>query len=146
MNYLSDERKHDLLMRSIKILDIGYIASLYFVIAMIYCIFVDRIFRNFDAEEEDKKSLGRVIAESILYMWFIGVSIYIVRNLMEFVPFPLNGYHGFMHLRVKELGNATVFTTLVMMYDTYFRSKLAYLFARIQKEYYPKINILQEKI
>ena len=132
---LSEDTKHDILMRSIKIIDIGYLAVIYFILAIIYCLATDKILGNFDAKVEDVKSIPRIVGESILHIWIIGVSIYIIRNVVELVPFPLNGYHGFVHGRVKELSNAVVFSTVVMTYQFYFRDRLDYLFTRIKTEY-----------
>jgi hypothetical protein len=124
--------EEEIVIRSIKILDIGYIAAIYFLFALVICMQIDKYMGTFDQKEEDKKSLARVIANTVLYMWLIGVVIYIVRNLAELIPFPLDGVYGFKHSKVKELGNATVFVFIFMQYQLFFKNRLTYLFTRIQ--------------
>ncbi len=44
----------------------------------------------------------------------------------QFIPFPLNGYQGFDHLRVKEVGSAGVFSLAFLMYVYYlYKTKLS---------------------
>ena len=122
--------KHDVLMRSIKILDIGYITVIYFVFAMVCCILIDKIMGKYDEEIDKNKKTWRLWIEAILYMWFIGVLVYIVRNIVELIPFPLDGYQGFQHMRVKELGNASVFVFIVMTYQFYLKGRLNVLYIK----------------
>jgi uncharacterized membrane protein HdeD (DUF308 family) len=120
-------------MRSIKILDIGYITVIYVVFSIVIASFVDNIIGKFDEKKESKKPIWRILIEMILAIWFYGVLIYIVRNLVELIPFPLNGYEGFEHKRVKELGNATVFTFTFLIFCDYFKSKISFFYNTISK-------------
>jgi hypothetical protein len=130
MNNQPYDFKHDALMRSIKILDIGYIAAIYFVFAMVCCILIDKFMGKYNEEVEKKKSVWRIWGDTILHMWFIGVLIYIVRNIVELIPFPLDGYQGFQHKKVKELGNAAVFTFILMSYQFYLKGRLNVLYVK----------------
>jgi len=125
--------ENDVLMRSIKILDIGYITVIYVVFSIVIASFVDNIIGKFDEKKESKKPIWRILIEMILAIWFYGVLIYIVRNLVELIPFPLNGYEGFEHKRVKELGNATVFTFTFLIFCDYFKSKISFFYNIISK-------------
>jgi len=125
--------ENDVLMRSIKILDIGYITVIYVVFSIVIASFVDNIIGKFDEKKESKKPIWRILIEMILAIWFYGVLIYIVRNLVELIPFPLNGYEGFEHKRVKELGNATVFTFTFLIFCDYFKSKISFFYNTISK-------------
>lgn len=131
----TSELKREIVVRSIKLLDIGYITIIYFIAALISCILMDKFFGEFDQAKEEKKNLTQIITELLVYMWFLGIVMYIVRNLVELVPFPLEGIYGFQHKRVKELGNAYVFVFILMTYQFYFRNRLNYLFTRIKTEY-----------
>jgi len=122
--------KHDILMRSIKMLDIGYIAAIYFVFAMVCCILIDKFMGKYDEEIDKRKPVWRIWVDTVLHMWLIGVLIYIVRNVVELIPFPLDGYQGFQHKKVKELGNAAVFTFIVMTYQFYLKGRLNILYSK----------------
>jgi len=120
--------ENDVLMRSIKILDIGYITVIYVVFSIVIALIVDDVIGKFDEKKESKKPIWRIYIEMILSIWFYGVLIYIVRNLVELIPFPLDGYEGFEHKRVKELGNATVFTFTFLVFCDYFKNKIAFFY------------------
>lgn len=118
----------ELLFRTIKITDIGYITVLYFFSAFFLSTWVDyRLLGKFDPRAADKKTVGRLLAECLLHVYLIGALIYIARNLIELIPSPLDGIAGFEHRRVKELGNAAVFTFIFLLFQRHLREKLLYI-------------------
>lgn len=123
--------KKELIVRSIKILDIGYITSIYFLLGIILAKMCDKKLGKFDEKKAEKKSISQHIIELILYLWFIGVVIYIVRNLVPLIPFPLEGVYGFKHLNVKEVTSAAVFTISFMYFQVYYQNKIKYIFSKI---------------
>jgi starvation-inducible DNA-binding protein len=42
--------------------------------------------------------------------------------LVPLIPFPLDGYYGFKHLKVKELTSATFFTISFMYFQVYYQN------------------------
>lgn len=125
--------KDDIILRSIKIIDIGYIAVIYFTLAFFISGSIDKWLGKFDkkSEETARKSTLRLAAEVILHIWCIGVIVYIARNVVEHIPFPLDGLRGFEHKRVKELSNAAVFTFIMLFFQKHLRNKLEYLYERV---------------
>ena len=121
----------DLSIRGIKILDIGFIASMYFIIGVIASKLFDKLFGSFDPKKEQKKQIIQITLELIGMIWLIGASTYIVRNLTELIPSPFDGIFGFKHSKVKELATASVYTLIVMGYAYHFRAKLEYFNKRI---------------
>ena len=128
MRNKSQTLSNDILMRSIKIFDMGYITILYVTLSLLCAISVDKIFGEFDEKIEVEKPLWRLTVEFILTIWLYGVLIYVVRNLIELVPFPLDGYHGFSHKRVKELNSAMVFTFTFVLFSKYLKAKLDFYY------------------
>jgi hypothetical protein len=125
MNY-----KKEIIIRSIKIVDIGYITIIYFILGLILAKLCDKYLGNFDINKEKKKPILRSIFELCLYLWFIGVIIYVVRNIVPLIPFPLDGVYGFEHLRVKEVTSATVFTISFIYFQKYYQDKIKYIFSK----------------
>lgn len=121
----------ELVIRSIKVVDIGYIAVIYFCLAFFLSALYDKVLGKFDTLAADKKSTITLFAEVIVHIWCIGITVYIVRNLVELIPFPLNGVYGFEHKRVKELSNAAVFTFILLFFQKHLREKLDYLYVRV---------------
>ena len=128
MSNKSQSLSNDMLMRSIKIFDIGYITVLYISLSLVCSMTLDKVMGEFDEKIEAKKPLWRLTLEFILTVWLYGVLIYVVRNLIELVPFPLDGYQGFSHKKVKELDSAMVFTFTFVLFSKYLKSKLDFYY------------------
>jgi hypothetical protein len=123
--------KEDLIIRTIKIVDIGYITILYFILGFIISIFFNRMYEKYVDLVNDYKSNIRLTLELLLHIWLMGVTVYFARNLIEKIPSPLDNIAGFSHKRVKELHSATVFTLVFFFSQTYMREKMGYLYKRL---------------
>jgi hypothetical protein len=121
----------DLIIRSIKMVDIGYITVLYFLFAFLLIIPFNEIYEKLVTLDNEYKSTEQIFVELILHIWFLGIAVYIARNLIEKIPFPLDGYRGFKHDKVKELHSATVFTLIFFYFQTHMRDKIGYLYKRV---------------
>lgn len=123
--------KQDILMRSIKIIDIGYITVIYIAFSFFFAMVTDKIMGKFDEIKEATKPIWQLTLELIISVWLYGVLIYVVRNLVGFVPFPLDGYKGFEHDKVKELKSAMVFTFTYLLFSNYLKNKLSYYYVSV---------------
>jgi hypothetical protein len=119
---------NDILMRSIKIIDIGYITVLYIAFSLFCAKITDKVMGKFDEKKELKKSKFRLTIELIIAVWLYGVLIYVVRNIVEIIPFPLDNFHGFSHKKVKELNSAMVFTFTFVLFSSYLKHKLSFYY------------------
>ena len=125
--------KDEVIIRGIKIIDIGYITAIYFILAMITAMILDTLFGRYNTRKADKEPFWRVLIEAICYFWLVGVLAYIARNVAELIPFPLDGVHGFKHKMVKELSVGAIFTTVLMFYSNNLQDRLRYLYSRAMK-------------
>lgn len=123
----------DIVVRSIKMIDIGYITIIYFILAYVIAITIDTWLGPFNQTKNDKKSIFRIGCELIFQMWCFGMLTYVARNIVELIPFPLNGIYGFQHRRVKELGSAAVFSVILVWNSHNFVAKMGYLYTRVTK-------------
>lgn len=122
----------DVIVRSVKIVDITYITLIYFTFGYIFAMSMDRYYGQLDFNEEKKKSTLRLLVEICLNFAIIGISSYIARNLTEVIPFPLDGIKGFNHKLVKELHNvAPIYMYIVMFYQENLKTKMMYVKNRI---------------
>jgi hypothetical protein len=117
--------------RSVKIIDIAYVASIYLTLGATLSIFIDRKLGKFDPKDADEKHISRLYGEVLLHFVSIGILMYVVRNTVEWIPFPLNGVYGYDHMRLNELRNAGLFGVIFFLFQNNLREKLVYLSKRI---------------
>ena len=125
VNYYQKE----FVVRGIKILDIGYITAVYFALGLVCATIFDNYLGKFDEKKENKKTLLRSTLELLLHLWITGVIIYIVRNIIPMIPFPLEGIYGFEHRRVKEVSSAGMFAVAFLLFQKYYQAQVKYVVA-----------------
>jgi hypothetical protein len=117
----------------VKLLGISFVTTLYFSLGFLAAKGLDFFLKDFDEKAESKKPTWQVFLEIIVRLCGLGILIYIARNLVERIPFPLNGVAGFEYLRLKELHSEFIFTIPLFIFHENFISKLKSLYNRLQK-------------
>ena len=130
-NYIDNFYIKEFIIRTIKIIDIGYITFIYFILAFFISVNLDNLYGKFDKKNEDTKNTVLILLEIIAQIWFLGVIIYIFRNIVELIPYPLDGILGFDHKRVKELHTASIFSVILILFQKQLQEKLQYFYNRI---------------
>ena len=95
--------------RLIKMLDIGYVTLIYFLLAIVIAVLMDKLYGVYNEKDESKKSTLRKTFDLVGMIWINGLIIYIARNLVPLIPSPFNNINGFKHSNLKELKSAYVF-------------------------------------
>ena len=116
----------NLLIRSIKMVDIVYISIIYVFLAFYISLFLDKyaypMFTN-DEKALKSKSTATLILEMAVIAGFIGIIIYLVRNLIHLIPFPLDGVSGYVHLRTKEVSQSGLFAACMIFFSGAFHRR-----------------------
>jgi hypothetical protein len=120
----------EIVIRFIKMLDIGYITVIYFIFAVLVAKIFNYFLGKYDPEIDKEKSSFIIGVELCAIIWLIGVSTYIIRNIVEIIPSPFDGVFDFHHKRVKELGSAAVYTLILYQCFFFFRGKLSTFLSR----------------
>ena len=123
--------KDELIIRGIKLVDIAYITAIYFFIGMGSAKLMDKIYGQYNKEEYENKSLTNLVLDIILHLSLAGIVIYFARNIVELIPFPLDGVHGFQHKRMKELGSASTFVFAFIFFQNNLQGKLKLLYSKV---------------
>jgi hypothetical protein len=119
--------KNEAVIRSIKMLDIGILTVLYFTFGYIFSWLINKIYYNFDPNTAPIKFL--VFLEVCAQIFVIGILVYIIRNLIGLIPFPLEGIYGYQHSRVRELTSGGIAITFGLFYaQENIKEKLNYIF------------------
>lgn len=114
--------------RLIKIIDLGFIITIYGIGGLFCAKGLDNLYGNFDIEKEKKKSKIRVIFEMIGMLWLAGIVIYLFRNLMRIIPSPFHKLYGFDHNKVKELESMFIFTYVLFYFQKSLKAKMEYVY------------------
>jgi hypothetical protein len=120
----------DFLIRTNKMIDIGYITTIYFILGAIVANMITKFQTEFNNKEEDKRTVIKSSLSLILLIWTNGVLIYFARNFVELIPYPFDSFFGFHHSKVKELGAATAFTFVLLYYQPNLNKMMKYLTVR----------------
>jgi len=123
----------ELVIRSIKIFDMGYATVIYILAAIIIVSLLNKYSGVYNKQEEEKKSTKRLFWDVILRTWIIAVLAYFVRNLFQMIPFPLEGVYGFEHLKVKEVVNSSLFVSFMVIFDSHLQHRVKVLKERLTK-------------
>jgi len=120
----------DFLIRGNKMIDIGFITTIYFILGAIVANLITNFQTEFNNKEEDKRTVINSTLRLVLLIWTNGVLIYFARNLVELIPYPFDTFFGFHHNKVKELGAATAFTFVLLYYQPNLNKMMKYLSVR----------------
>ncbi len=124
---MNNNIKKEVIIRSIKILDIAYIFSVYAISGFFFSLLLDKIFPIYDEKKYKTYSKTKIIAEICLQFAAIGIIVYMIKNLFELVPFPFEGVYGYEHKKVKELDTALPLTYTILYFQKSLKDKLMYL-------------------
>lgn len=131
----SQTLKEDIIVRLIKILNMGYTNVIYIIPAIFVATLLDKnVYNNIhigEIKKDEDKTIIALLIELIIIITINGIVAYVLRNILQKMPFPFEGSYGFDHMKIMEVKNGVVIT-LILMY-----------FAPIIVK---KINILQQKI
>jgi hypothetical protein len=122
--------------RIIKILDIGYVTLIYFLLAIYCAVLMDKLYGEYNEKDERNKSTFRKTMDLVGMIWLNGIIIYVARNVVPLIPSPFNNINGFSHSRLKELKSAYVFDfvliytqkTLVKRMEIFFDTVKSHIF------------------
>lgn len=115
----------------VKILDIGFVTCIYFILGTALAILIDRHLGKFDDARASQKTILRLLCELMVHIYLVGIAVYAARNLVPLLPSPYEGLVGFQHARLKELNSATVFTTVCVVFQRHLREKILHVHARL---------------
>ena len=117
--------KKEIIIRSLKIIDIFYATFIYILGAFIFSFFLDKyMFREFNKEKENNKSLLILVLEVCGIVGFSSIISYLYRNFAHAFLFPFEGFYGFSHYKVEEVTSTGIFTAYILFFNDYLDKKL----------------------
>ena len=130
--------KEDLIIRGIKLLDIGYITTIYVLGGVYVASFLDNYVYphiNFNKNiPDEKKKTEQILIELIICLIIMAISSYILRNILQKIPFPLDKKFGFEHMKVKEVQTGNILFIVLLLFSKSIKTKIYLLQSRIEKK------------
>ena len=123
--------KKELTIRSIKILDLGYTSIIYIIPTFYVSIILNKyLFPKINLNKEipdEEKTTEDLLIELCLCVALIGITSYILRNVLQLIPFPLQGVNGYDHMKVKEVMSGQWITLVLFRFSTHMINRLVIL-------------------
>jgi hypothetical protein len=115
--------------RTVKMFDIAYISTLYFLAAFAIAKRLDDLFIKIFGEIDNKNPPSQIIIilEVITQISITSIISYLARNIIQLLPSPFHDVYGLDHLRVKEVAGGAILTTYLFFYQKSLQNKLVYL-------------------
>lgn len=128
--------KHEVSIRTIKMIDIGYLFITASVVGYISARILSHIFK-FDKTKYEKNTKGKIklALEILIEMGIIGIVIYVSRQFIQALPFAFDGYKGwnppigflgFKHKKLSEYTNPYPIAFFIILFQDSLRQKIAY--------------------
>ncbi len=126
-----------------KVTDIGLVSFYYMsftITASILLQLLTRVYDKYTApkEGEEAKSTLRLFLEIVANIFFIAVAFWVARNVIERVPFPLDGLGGYRHARLSTETISQIGTLALILFQTSLMEKIKVfndrLFAKAQAQ------------
>jgi hypothetical protein len=114
-----------------KLIDIGLVTVYFFTLGLLFAKLFDAAYGDFEKEKYEKHPTALLFAEIVLHLFLIGVVAYLLRNLVQLIPYPLEGMGGFRHERLKELEGGHVLSIVMIFFQKNLLDKLKYFAKRV---------------
>jgi len=109
------------------IINVIYISSIYFIIAMSLSLILDEISGPFDLEKQNNKPTLLLITEVLLYICTLGVIVFFVKKFVNKIKLPIYTSND----ELTDLAGGVVFYFVLMFFQSNFSYKLVYLRYRL---------------
>lgn len=122
----------EITIRSIKMVDISLLGVYYLFGGIVLSLIIDKLFPVYDEEVYSNKSSQEIFLEVCLNISLIMIIVYILRNIVEKIPFPLDGVAGYEHKRVSEIKGGVLIAFAVITFQPNFKNKVTLLINRFK--------------
>ena len=131
--------KEDIIVRLIKILNMGY-ANVIFIIPTIFVATMldKKVYSKIHfskVKKDEEKEIIPLLGEILIILTINGIVAYILRNILQKVPFPFEGVYGFDHMKIMEVRSGAAILVVLMYFATTIVNKIKTLQQKISKKF-----------
>ena len=116
-----------------KVVDLGLVAFYYFIFALVFSVLLNLLTRVYEraTNADANKTTLRLGFEIIANIFFIAVSFWVIRNIVERIPYPLDGLGGYRHSRLAQTTTAAIATLTLILFQTALTDKIREFNSRV---------------
>lgn len=134
-NIVDETKKNVLGFFGIKWIGMMYVA----IIQIVSCLLLSKIIKKMvpsikkkDSTKKELENYDEPIYKTILYSLYnlalILLGVYIMRNITQNIPFPLDGIAGYKHSKLREINGVFIANFVLLYYQNEFLDRLKILF------------------
>ena len=128
---MKEDKKENMLdiiiFKCIKFTDIAYVSTLFFIVGYYFGIYIDYFCLYLFGKNFNEKQMIYLMLEILFQIILVSIFAYIGRNLVEKIPFPLDGTFGFVHQNLKELNAIGFINIFIYSFQYYMQDKLDFI-------------------
>jgi hypothetical protein len=118
---------------SVKWIAMIYVSVIQVFICLIMSKLINKMIPKIKRKKTDDTEVPNETLTELLYYSLINLSLlvfanYIIRNVVERIPFPLEGVFGYKHDKLKERYGMIISGFILMYYQDSFRERLSLIF------------------
>lgn len=113
---------------AVKMLDIGLVTVYFFIFGIVVAKWFDYI-NTLDPVKYEEQHSFVMFLDIVMQLFLLGIVAYVLRNIIELIPFPFEGVAGFRHHRLKELHGGPALEFVLLFFQQNLRKKIG-LFAK----------------
>jgi hypothetical protein len=138
-------QKLDIKFRLIKSLDIAYVTILFFIFSFYSASVSDGIFYRIFGKNDDNNNYLILLMQISIQFGIIGVMSYIIRNIVQLIPYPFNHYYHYDRKRLNELIKGAFITTFLFLFSPHLQKKVVNL-RNYASQHLQQISLIRGKI
>lgn len=117
-----------------KIADLGLISFYYLIFALAFAIILEYLTEWYESTFPSKeKTTWRLVFEIGANIFFVAVAFWVIRNIVEIIPFPFEGYGGYKHALLKDTNTSIIATLALILFQTSLTKKIMIVNERISQ-------------
>ncbi len=129
-------KKHFTGFVGVKWVAIMYVSIIQVVIGILMSKIINKMVPPIKRKTVDNKEVPDESIKELLFYSFINLSLlvfanYSMRNIVERIPFPLEGVFGYSHDKLKERYGMIISGFILMYYQDAFRERITLIFKNI---------------
>ncbi len=114
-----------------KMTDLALVTFYYLALGILFSIVLQMVTKFHDAYTPGPKSTPRLFLEVVANIFFVAATFWVIRNVVERIPFPLDGFGGYKHSKLSTTTTSAIAALTLILFQTTLHDKVVDLNNRL---------------